>query len=310
MMSKALATGSNLLRRHVVRDGQCRRCCLEVETEKHIFFDCPYGQQIWRRSGISNNIINNLNATFEEKINACLQYSTSTRLTHYLNLPIWILWRIWKSRNLLIFQHRGIYWESIIQQAQQDAREWRKYGIEDTNINITNDRRRSTNIWKTPSQDWLKCNVDGTFSNQRNMSSAGWVIRDENGTFIGAGQALGNQAYNALESEMQALIMAMQYCWSHGYRKIQFESDYRKLIALLNNEDLHFAGYNWIRDINWWKQQFEATSFTWIGRDGNQVADCLAKQGLNNNNRLFVSHFYVPNFITHLLHHDHIRSQN
>lgn len=109
---------------------------------------------------------------------------------------------------------------------------------------------------------------------------------------------------NAFESEIQALIIAMQNCWSKGYRKVQFESDCSKMIKFLNKEVLHFAGYNWIREVNWWKQKFEDISFMWIGRDGNQVADSLAKN-VEPNNVSFVFHHYVPNCITHLLHYDH-----
>nr|VDD20485.1 unnamed protein product [Brassica oleracea] len=96
----------------------------------------------------------------------------------------------------------------------------------------------------------------------------------------------------------------MQNCWSKGYRKVQFESDCSKMIKILNKEVLHFAGYNWIREVNWWKQKFEDISFMWIGRDGNQVADSLAKN-VEPNNVSFVFHHYVPNCITHLLHYDH-----
>lgn len=46
MTSRALATGSSLQRRHIIRDGQCRRCCSALETEKHLFFECPYAQKI------------------------------------------------------------------------------------------------------------------------------------------------------------------------------------------------------------------------------------------------------------------------
>ena len=152
MTSRSLATGSNLQRRHIVRDGQCRRCCLELETEKHIFFDYPYAQKIWRRAGISSNIINSSSATFEENIDACLQYSSSTRLTHFLNIPIWILWRIWKSRNLLIFQHKGIYWERILQQAQRDASEWKAYSNDIIRADPGNERTTNTKIWQNPSQ--------------------------------------------------------------------------------------------------------------------------------------------------------------
>ena len=308
MTSRALATGSNLQRRHIIREGQCRRCCSALETENHLFFECPYAQKIWRRSGISNSIINSPTSTFEEKIDVCLQFSTSTRLSHYQNLPIWILWRIWKSRNVLIFQQKSIHWERVIQLAQDDGKEWNLQNNDQTRMKYGNTNGRSmASRWRKPPLGWVKCNVDGSFSAQQQRSTAGWVIRDSNGTYKGAGQANGNNVNNALESELQALFIAMQNCWSKGYRKVQFENDCSKMIKILNNEVLHFTGYNWIREVNWWKSKFEDISFTWIGREGNQVADGLAKKEIPNNIS-FLYHHFVPNCIIHLLHYDHIRS--
>ncbi|KAG2310995.1 hypothetical protein Bca52824_022552 [Brassica carinata] len=45
LLSKCLATSNNLKRRHIVSEDQCRRCCSAVETEEHIFFDCPYAKK-------------------------------------------------------------------------------------------------------------------------------------------------------------------------------------------------------------------------------------------------------------------------
>ena len=59
---------SNLKRRHVTTHNQCCRCCNSEETEKHTLFDCPYAQQIWRASGISNKVLTDMSATLEEKI--------------------------------------------------------------------------------------------------------------------------------------------------------------------------------------------------------------------------------------------------
>ena len=109
LLSRSLATANNLKRRHITQNDQCRRCCSAVETEDHIFFECPYAKRIWRTSGISNLIINNPSSTLEEKINACLQCSLSTRLSHMQDLPFWLLWRLWKSRNMLIFQQKKIH---------------------------------------------------------------------------------------------------------------------------------------------------------------------------------------------------------
>lgn len=46
LLSKALPTGNNLKRRHVVRESQCRRCCQHEETDDHLFFECPYAKHI------------------------------------------------------------------------------------------------------------------------------------------------------------------------------------------------------------------------------------------------------------------------
>ncbi|KAG2257434.1 hypothetical protein Bca52824_076728 [Brassica carinata] len=109
LLSRSLATANNLKRCHITQNDQCRRCCSEVETEDHIFFECPYAKRIWRTSGISNLIISNPSSTLEEKIDACLQCSLSTRLSHMQYLPFWLLWRLWKSRNMSIFQQKEIH---------------------------------------------------------------------------------------------------------------------------------------------------------------------------------------------------------
>lgn len=227
LLSKALPTGSNLKRRHVTRDSLCKRCYLEEETEKHLFFDCPYAAQVWRASGINNLIINSTVTSLEEKIQTCLQITTSTRLSHFQDLAIWTLWRIWKSRNLLIFQHKNVTWSNVIQQAKNDANEWRTYST--MQIRQSSLRSQSSQVvkksWSRPQTDWIKCNIDGSFINQDIPSTTGWILRDSNGVYKGAGQAMGNRIKNAFESELQSLIIAMQHCWSKGYKKVIFESD-------------------------------------------------------------------------------------
>ena len=107
------------------------RCCSAIETEQHMLFDCPYAQKIWRATGISSNIINGSYSTLEEKIEACLTCNRSSSLAHIKDLPIYLLWRIWKSRNMMMFQQRNIQWWSVIHQANADAAEWSKYSQEE-----------------------------------------------------------------------------------------------------------------------------------------------------------------------------------
>ena len=153
--------------------------------------------------------------------------------------------------------------------------------------------------WTRPPHGWKKCNYDGSY-NREMPSKAGWIIRDESGQFVGAGQATGNHTSNALESEFQALLIAMQSCWSHGHRKIWFEGDNREVMEILNRRKSRFDTFNWIRDVQAWKQRFQECRFTWINRKQNKPADILAKSHLPQNEQ-FKFYDYIPIVISSAL---------
>lgn len=150
----------------------CKRCFQREETESHLFFDCEYAKQIWRASGIANATIDNPNATLEERIQACLLVSSSVRLQHYNDLPLWILWRLWKSRNRLIFQKKNTAWHFIVRYAKNDANEWKSIGVQNM-IDASRSHQARDFVtptrWVLPPLGYMKCNVDGLYNFR-----AGW----------------------------------------------------------------------------------------------------------------------------------------
>lgn len=281
------------------------RCCLGAETEKHLLFDCPYAQRIWRASGIAHPRLYDPTKTLEEKIDVCLTCNTSARMQHIKDLPISILWRIWKSRNTLVFQQKQLDWWVVLKQARDDAVEWSTYGTlhgEKTAL-----QQREASHWKRPQESYYKCNYDGSFVNTDTPAKVGWVLRDSNGTFLEAGHAIGNKVNSPLEAEMQAILIALQHCWIRGDKKVLMEGDNSKVVDILNSRMMQFDSYNWKREIRWWLNKFEAVEITWIRRQGNKVADTLSKTQIPNEN-LFWCYNYIPRFITTLLHHDFVIS--
>ena len=186
LLSKSLATGSNLKRIHITQDDLCKRCCSAPETEIHLFFECPYAQRIWRASGISNTILHNVQATLEEKIDVCLMCNISSRWPQFQDLPISILRRIWKSRNTLIFHTQ---WWRALEQAKTEAQEWSKarhtVPLQQNNNRGLSDTLRVSR-WRKPRQGWSKCNFDASFTSTTNQCKVGWVIRGEFGEYKGA----------------------------------------------------------------------------------------------------------------------------
>lgn len=107
---RELATRSNLQRRHITNNAQCQRCCQTVLT-------------ILRALNISNVTLNDPYTTLDKKIDACLLCCPSSSLRYLQDLPLWILWRLWKSQNILIFQRKMTPWRYLLQQARDDAKE-------------------------------------------------------------------------------------------------------------------------------------------------------------------------------------------
>lgn len=103
--------------------------------------------------------------------------------------------------------------------------------------------------------------------------------------------------------------MALQYCWERGYRKIIIESDCKQAIEILNEKALHFASYNWKREIRWWAENIKDITFQWINREANKVADVLARSQTSAMS-IYFFHNYVHVTITNLLHEDYIQVRN
>ena len=309
ILSNALAAGTILARRNIITNSQCKRCGIAEESIEHLFFDCNYVRDIWRHNvGLQRSNFNPF-GTFTEKFRAIIECYNN----HYLSeidrqLPLWLLWRIWKSRNLLVYQHKDGNWQEDIIKAEQEAREWVDCWLDNPRNSITTTRTRPLlSNWQKPKSGYVKCNFDCKFHSTDNPSQAAWIMRYSNGTFLSAGHSIGQRCFTTLEVELQALVMTMQQAWLKGHRYIIFEGDNHTAIQLVNGEKRNFKVHNWVREINAWKQKFLSTEFHWTRRHNNKAADRIAKAPFPNH-ATFESFFYVPQYIVNILHEDHCSS--
>lgn len=68
----------------------------------------------------------------------------------------------------------------------------------------------------------------------------GSIYRDERGAYKGAVQAMGMKIQSPLESELQAILMAIQHSWILGYSKIVLESECQKSYRYSEEREVTF----------------------------------------------------------------------
>lgn len=160
---------------------------------------------------------------------------------------------------ILIFQQKQVPWIKVLRQSRDDSREWDVCVKQMETHSAARQIRKGDQQckdWTRPEAGWYKCNVDGSFINSVSPAQAGWIVRDSMGSFQGATQSIGQKVNNTLKSEFQAVIMAIQYCWPKGYKKIIVEGHCKKIIDIVHNRTLHFEGYNWTHEALRWKPKF------------------------------------------------------
>jgi len=267
--------------------------------------------QIWRASTIPIQDLTDSQVSLETKMTIIFEWhKQSSNNQLQAQLPFWILRRIWKSRNKLIFGREANTWEKDLSSAHHDAEEWSTLGdtrrLREFNSPIANGSRRILH-WRRPEAGWIKCNYDGSYIQHLQRTSAAWIIRNELGHHKGAGKIQGTQATSALEAECNSLISAMQHLWAKGHTKVIFEGDCKILVDVLQGKAKRFDITNWLHEIQTWKRRFSEVQFRWIPRQVNKSADTLAKYH-NQNDQGYTFFYFVPRCILDSLHSEYISS--
>ncbi|XP_024004928.1 uncharacterized protein LOC112082067 [Eutrema salsugineum] len=127
VLSKALGTSERLIRRDIPVDPTCQRCGLADETINHHFFEFPVSHIAWRLSKIPISCLLQPSQDLEDNIKTLLDFQSATGLTEYQRLhPFWLMWRLWKSRNNLIFKKKIPNPAMDVSLAMAEVNEWLK----------------------------------------------------------------------------------------------------------------------------------------------------------------------------------------
>lgn len=181
-----------MYRRKVTMEMICPMCCSDCETFPHLFLDCRFAQVVWRFLPIglvpSMNEHGSTLAWFDSLLD---RWKGSEEGSHTITLAVFIMWRLWKCRNNMVFNGVRTEPQEAILMAVKDATEF----ISVTAIEEVGMVRESTGRvegpvrWIPPAHGGMKVNVDGAWvfwSTGGGIAGAGMVIRGSMGSFVAA----------------------------------------------------------------------------------------------------------------------------
>lgn len=103
-LSNTLPVAENM-KRHITREDACPRCPDDPESVNHMLFQCSFARLVWAlslvpttpRGWAANSLFSNIYYLFS------LQSHDQQEKVHIEMAP-WILWRLWKNRNELMYR--------------------------------------------------------------------------------------------------------------------------------------------------------------------------------------------------------------
>ncbi|CAA0837934.1 Unknown protein [Striga hermonthica] len=116
-----IGTQDQLILKGIPLDPICKICRATEESLEHIFFSCSRAVNTWKLAGVDWTSFQHSSLTFRSwwtEVCTMKKATTSNDRTHF---STYILWRLWKCRNLWVFNN---IWKSEMEIATQARREW------------------------------------------------------------------------------------------------------------------------------------------------------------------------------------------
>ena len=284
-LSNCLSVAGNMAYRHLFREASCVRCPDSRETVNHLLFKCCFARLVWAISPIpaypEGEWTDSLYANLFWVLNLEVEIP---KLGKIGNLVPWLLWRLWKSRNELMFKGKEYDAPEVLRRAMEDFEEWSTRRELEGKASGPQVERNLSVQWKAPPYQWVKCNTDATWQLENPRCGIGWILRNESGGVLWMGARALPRTKNVLEAELEALRWAVLTMSRFNYKRIIFESDAQALVNLLNSDDFWPTLQPALEDIQQLLHHFEEVKFEFTPRGGNKVADRIARESISFSN--------------------------
>ncbi|KAK5795421.1 hypothetical protein PVK06_036687 [Gossypium arboreum] len=153
-----------------------------------------------------------------------------------------ITWRIWKNRNLFIFQNINWTAYDVLKSSLSWAQHFEPFLLR------TKARSSSSGFHHHFSQDWVHLFIDGAMARASENASAGGVVRDRDVNWIlGFTHYLGR--CSPLEAELWGILDGILILLNKGYKRVRIQTDNLEVVRALKMEETVDLGITLLRRI-------------------------------------------------------------
>ncbi|XP_024015368.1 uncharacterized protein LOC112088975 isoform X2 [Eutrema salsugineum] len=252
----SLPVAMQLKQKHILQDSTCQVCGEKTESVEHLIFNCRVSKEIWDLAPVikpSSFQLNhqNINEIYMSFVEANHHEKDHILFFHMLG------WRIWKQRNDVIFNNTRWPIPQIIHKTMVDFK-----------------------LWK----DAMMAN-DQQIHQAEHASGIGWILYNSGGQRLLCGSSAIEPTQSSIESEAEALRMAVINLRRLGYKGVTICGDLQGLYVplqqtqslLSSHEGHHLPWATFLYDIQKLATPCDFT-FRKVNRASNRDADDLAKK--------------------------------
>lgn len=129
---------------------------------------------------------------------------------------------------------------------------------------------RSNIKWKTPDEDWMKVNIDGTVCKVLGIAMTGGLIRDKDGIWqTGFIRKISN--CSDLMAEPWAMIDGLQIVWNFGFKKVILEMDSKEALQVLQRTNSEHYGSTVTSSIKSLLKRNWTVHLSHVLKEGNKI---------------------------------------
>ncbi|CAL1384891.1 unnamed protein product [Linum trigynum] len=193
-----------------------------------------------------------------------------------------VCWYIWKYRNEYIFQGKKLAGSSINyvkSKATGWLQAWERTSLQ-LDCNSKPNRTDRLVCWGAPPRGWSKMNTDGAAQGSTGMATAGGILRDSDGDWLG-GFCCKIGTGSAILAELWGIHQGLLTAWNQNTQFLILETDSKLAIELIRKrEDPVHPHSTILTAIRRLMAQNWVVQLVHTYREGNRAADWLSKHSL------------------------------